>query len=323
MAGFIQTRRPDGSAGPSYDRDLMNQSWAKNQTIKDQFGGWDKYSAAGAPTVNGWQKNLGLGPGGRSNPGMPGSGGYGGVSPVNPQAGQANELDAFKRYEDAAFGNAMNRLNPIQSQEDQTFDQRMANQGIPVGSEAYNKAKTQMDLSQSDAVSNAAFNAMGFGADLQNQSFQQDATRSQLANALMQAQMQKDVGMANVNLGYKGLAQDNSQFGRSLDQNASQFGQNLAQQNYQFNSGQDYDYWNAGNQYGLQNRALDSNDYFNTWDRNTNQNQWNDSLFMQMLGLQAPGVAQVDPSSAYNTQIGSMTNQRANNMGFLSGLFGF
>lgn len=315
MAGFVYTKRADGSAGPTYDRDLMNQSWAKNQTIKDKFGSYDAWETAGKPSYGDWSYNLGVGPGGKTNPGLPGSGSsasFGGVSGVNPQAGNPNELDAFKRYEDAAFSNAMGRLNPQFAQQGETFEQRMANQGIPVGSEAYNKARTQMDLSQNDARSNAAFNAMGFGLGVQNQSFQQGATRSQLVNALMQAQMQKDVGMANVNLGRDELAQQGRQFGQGLNE-----------QKRQFNSGQDYDYWNAGNQYGLAGRAMDSSDYFNTWDRESQGSQWNDAMLIQMLGLQAPGVSQVDPNSAYNTQIGSMTSQRNSNLGFLSGLFGF
>jgi cobyrinic acid a,c-diamide synthase len=67
--------------------------------------------------------------------------------------------------------------------------QELINKGIDPYSEAGQKAFRQKEMSQSDQMSKAAFDALGFGAGLQEQMFGQDAQRSQLAQALLQAQM--------------------------------------------------------------------------------------------------------------------------------------
>lgn len=254
----------------------------------------------------------------------------GGVSAVNPQAGQANELDAFKRYEDAAFANASGRLNPFIEQQKAQFAQQMANQGIPAGSDAYNKALAQMNRSQSDAMSGAAFDSMGFGLQAQNQSFGQDHARSQLANALMQAQMQKDVGMANVNLGYGRLSQDGRQFDQGLAEKARQFNDalsydydtfydTLGQRNYEFDSTQDYNYWDRGNFYDIANRGMDTDDYRWAYESGpSGQQRYADAYIMALLGGAPPGVAILDPNNAYNTQITGANANQANLMNFLT-----
>jgi len=161
----------------------------------------------------------------------------GGVSAVNPQAGQM-DYDALSTFTDAAYNQAMTRLNPQMQQQSSKFDQDMINRGIGVGSEAYNEAKQQMDFGQDDARQNAAFNAMQFGTGIQNQMFGQDAQRSQLANALLQAQMQNDLGYSNLNEQGREfndrLNQQGEQFGQQLNQQGDQFGQQLNQQGDQF-----------------------------------------------------------------------------------------
>lgn len=59
---FVYTKRADGSAGPVYSRALMEQSWAKNALIAERYGGWKEWSAAGKPSIDGWERYLGIGP---------------------------------------------------------------------------------------------------------------------------------------------------------------------------------------------------------------------------------------------------------------------
>jgi len=353
--------------------ELVNQGWDvqgyDTSKIGDELsfgtGDWLNDLQSGAKFFNSAAKSagyrspaqIGYGPGSAqaaasSQPatfGEDGMYGIGGVSAVNPQAGQANELDAFKRYEDAAFANASGRLNPFLQQQQAQFQQQMANQGIPVGSDAYNKAQAQMSLGQTDAMNNAAFGAMGFGLGAQQQSFGQDHARSQLANSLLQAKMQQDLGMAGIGVDKARLAQDASQFSRGLGfdrdklaQQASQFQDTLGldydklgydydtfydtlgQRAYEFDSGQDFDYWDRGNQYGLANRAMDSGDFWDAYNAGpTGTQRYDDALALAILsGMQPPGVPTVDPAGTYAAQLGVGSQGRGQSLNFLSNAMG-
>jgi hypothetical protein len=112
----------------------------------------------------------------------------GGVSAVNPQA-DAFDYGAVGDFQDAAWQNSMRYLEPQMELQDERYAQELINKGIDPYSEAGQKAFRQKEMSQSDQMSKAAFDALGFGAGLQEQMFGQDAQRSQLAQALLQAQM--------------------------------------------------------------------------------------------------------------------------------------
>lgn len=225
---------------------------------------------------------------GSASGGGGGASSIGGVSAVNPQAGQANELDAFKRYEDQAYNDAMSRLDPQLQAAQRDFDQQMVNQGIPVGSEAYNSAKAQFEQNKAGALNDAAFGAMQFGLGAQNQSFQQDHARSALANALLQAQWQKELGLGNIGLGYANLGERGRQFDQGLGQRA-----------YEFDSGQDFDYWDRGNYWDFAGDRADSSDYFNSWDRNYGAQQDFMNMVLGMYGQQ-PGSQGINPFSGYS-----------------------
>jgi len=259
----------------------------------------------------------------------------GGVSAVNPQVGD------FKQYEDAAFANASGRLDPFLQQQTSQFNQRMANQGIPVGSDAYNKAFAQMNLGQTDAMNNAAFGAMGFGLGAQDQAFGQEHARSQLANSLLQAKMAKQLGMANVGLGQAQLAQQGSQFQDSLGfdreklaQQGQQFGDTLGynydsfydtlgQRAYEFDSGQDFDYWSQGNAFDLAERGMDTEDYWNAYNAGpTGTEQYDNALIMALLGIAPPGVVPADVANPYSTQITGANANQGNIMDFINLAFG-
>ena len=145
----------------------------------------------------------------------------GGQSAVNPQA-TGNAFAGVDKYIDQSYNNAMNRLQPQIDQGRDALTQSMVDRGIGVGSEAYGEAMRTQAQGENDAMQNAAFQAMGFGTNLQNQMFGQDAQRSQLANSLVQAQMQN-------RLGYSNLSEQGRQFNSSLGEQQRQYNDRSSQ----------------------------------------------------------------------------------------------
>jgi len=84
-----------------------------------------------------------------------------------PQTG----INAGEKYEDAI----MRRLQPTLAQEQKSFDAQMANQGIPVGSEAYENARRSFDARQNDRLVGAITGGMQTGMQARGQGFQEQA----------------------------------------------------------------------------------------------------------------------------------------------------
>lgn len=80
-----------------------------------------------------------------------------------PQIG----INAGEKYEDAI----MRRLAPTIEAERKSFDAQMVNQGIPVGSEAYNNAKRVFDARQNDKLTSAITGGMDVGMRARQQGF--------------------------------------------------------------------------------------------------------------------------------------------------------
>lgn len=312
-----------GYSDTGWDPHLIDQSLAKSHAISDQFGSMANWRDQGSPSYE-WQSYMPNPNGGaRSSSGFGGNSmgnagaghsSYGGVSAVNPQAGQANELDAFRRYEDAAYADAMRRLQPAHAQQDRQFDQAMIDRGHAPGSGAgYSQAYRDKEMAQAEGLENAAFGAMQFGLGAQNQSFQQDHARSALANALLQAQWQKELGWGNINLGQDRLSEQGRQFDAGLGERQRQYdlglGQsydffydNLANNQYQFDSQMDYNLWDRGNYWDFAYDRANSSDYFGAWDRDYRSQQDFMDFFGRMFGG-SPGNAHLN--APYYPQPGS------------------
>lgn len=84
---------------------------------------------------------------------------------VLPQTG----INPSENYSDAI----MRRLQPQLAMESKSFDQKMANSGIPVGSEAYQNAKRQFDMTQSDRLVAAQTGGIDVGLRANQQGFGQ------------------------------------------------------------------------------------------------------------------------------------------------------
>jgi hypothetical protein len=67
----------------------------------------------------------------------------------------------------------MRRLAPTLAQQSQSFDAKMANQGIPVGSEAYNNAKRVFDQQQNDLLTSSVIQGTQTGLAANQQGFNQ------------------------------------------------------------------------------------------------------------------------------------------------------
>lgn len=123
-------------------------------------------------------------PGGSGNTSRQGQTSWGGVSGVNPQAGDM-DYDQINEFSDAAYENARRWMDPQLQRENERFQQELINKGIDPYSEQGRKAMQQLKASQNDMQSTQQFNAMKFGTDIQDQMFNQDLGRSELANALI------------------------------------------------------------------------------------------------------------------------------------------
>lgn len=221
----------------------------------------------------------------------------GGVSAVNPQAGQM-DYDSLQPFIDSAYNSAMTKLQPQIDQSRDRFDQNMINRGMGVGNEGYNKAFQQQEGNINDALTNAAFGAMGFGTGIQNQMFGQDLGRSQLANSLLQAQWGKD-------LGYAGLGEQGRQFDLGLGERGRQFDLGLGENARQFNdsSNRAWDAQGFGQMMGLEGIDFRNRGY------NDSRSDYSDALMMALLGMQAPGGQyNYDPNSPYASQLGYGSN---------------
>jgi len=91
-------------------------------------------------------------------------------------------IDPGQTYSDAI----MKRLQPQMQMEQKQFDAQMANQGIPVGSEAYQNAARQFQQGQNDKLTSAVVGGMNTGLQANQQQYGQNLTtyNNALANAL-------------------------------------------------------------------------------------------------------------------------------------------
>jgi hypothetical protein len=91
-------------------------------------------------------------------------------------------INPGETYSDAI----MRRLQPQQEMQQKQFDAKMANQGIPVGSEAYQNAARQFQQGQNDQLTSAIVGGMNTGLQANQQQYGQNLTtyNNPLANAL-------------------------------------------------------------------------------------------------------------------------------------------
>ena len=77
---------------------------------------------------------------------------------------------ARQRAEDATYNSYVDKLNPQYQQQLDDMQTRLVNQGIPVGSEAYNRAMGEVQDSMNDALNQAAYQSVLAGQNMYSQS---------------------------------------------------------------------------------------------------------------------------------------------------------
>jgi hypothetical protein len=97
------------------------------------------------------------------------------------QASQANPMYGINPGE--TYSNAiMSRLQPIQQQTQERLQAQLANQGVVPGTEAYNRAQTQLSQQQNDQLTSAITGGMQTGLQAQNLQNQTAANIKSLAS---------------------------------------------------------------------------------------------------------------------------------------------
>jgi hypothetical protein len=254
-----------------------------------------------------------------------------GLESANPLA-RAGQTDALQRSLgqnvgmegwDRASNLLMQRLDPQLQRQQERQDAQLAAQGIPVGSEAYTRAKQDLAMQQNDARTQAQLAAQGiqqnlFGQELQAGQFGNQATTQQQQNLLQnlgfsnQSQQQDFANRQsqlafNNQLGQQGF--QNQLAGQQANNQAiaQNFGQGLSAQQLQNQAGQQ----NFTNQLaGLGfNAQQNQQGYQNQLAQQAANNAAQQQMFANQTNL--TGLSNQDAQQMYQNQ---MAQQQANNM---------
>lgn len=122
------------------------------------------------------------------------------------------------------------RMNPVFQQQSEDFEQQMANRGIPMGSELYNREKTRMEQSQNDARQQGYFQAAQSAGQNASQFF--DIGQSARSSAFGEDMTQRNMPLNEFQQMYgamPGFAQQNLQYsqGRQMQSQAEAANQRL------------------------------------------------------------------------------------------------
>ena len=231
---------------------------------------------------------------------------------------------------DRASNLLMSRLDPQLQRQEQRLDAQLAAQGIPLGSEAYTRAKSDLAMQQNDARTQAQLQAQGiqqnlFGQELQAGQFGNQAmlgqNQAQLANLgfTNQAQ-QQDFANRMAGLGY-----NNQQIQQMYQNQVAQQQANNAIAQQQFgNQLTGANLANVARQQGFGELAYQRNEPLNTLNAVRSGAQVQGPSFVnpaQQAVTQGPdilGAAQM----GYNAQMGDFNAKQAAQANFNQGLMG-
>ena len=161
------------------------------------------------------------------------------VGSAQASAGNFN-VEAFRPFADATYSEATRQLDPMFRQREADFRQRMVNQGIAEGTEAFDNAFDNFSRERNDAFSSARNQALAQALGAQNQFFGQSFNNAQLAQQgqIANAQMGLQAQMANAGnmLNLLGLGENRRQFNANIGQRESEFGRTFGEGQRQFDS---------------------------------------------------------------------------------------
>ena len=104
------------------------------------------------------------------------------------------------RAEDAAYQRSTNRLDPAWEARETALRERLGNQGLRPGDQAFDAAIANFESGRNDAYEQARLGATAEGRGEANLMFGQAAQQNQIANALRQQQIQEGIGRRGFNL---------------------------------------------------------------------------------------------------------------------------
>lgn len=145
-----------------------------------------------------------------------------------------------QRVANSVYDQAASRLDPQWKNNQGDFDAKMAAQGIPVGSAAYNRAAQEMSNERNDAYNQANYSAIQAGGAEQSRLFGMDLQQGQFDNqAQDQAYTQNAANAAFHNeAGQQGLQDNLSTLGFNNQAGAQEFNENLTGANLNNNARQ-------------------------------------------------------------------------------------
>lgn len=94
---------------------------------------------------------------------------------------------ARKRAEDAYFNSMADKLNPQFERQRSDYATMLQNQGLPVGSEAYERAMVDLSEKQNDALRQASYDAVMGGQNAFSQSLSDEMNAGSFGNNAQQA----------------------------------------------------------------------------------------------------------------------------------------
>ena len=163
-----QSRQQQGSyQAPAFQGQANYQggSYTAPQVQAPGVAGYNAQSAT-APTIN-------VGPYAAGNTQA------GAVGAQNASAGQF-DVNAFRPFSDAVYSEATRQLDPAMQSREAEFRQRMVNQGIQEGTDAYDNAYGNFSRERNDAYGSARNQALAQALGAQNQFFGQNLANSQM-----------------------------------------------------------------------------------------------------------------------------------------------
>lgn len=90
--------------------------------------------------------------------------------------------EAKQRAENAVYQSYADKLEPQYKQQTDDLQTRLVNQGIPVGSDAYNRAMGELQDNQNDALRQAAYLSVGAGQDAYSKDLENNIRAAQFNN---------------------------------------------------------------------------------------------------------------------------------------------
>lgn len=116
---------------------------------------------------------------------------------VQGQVGPSDFSADGRAVRDATFANAREMLDPVWNQAEDKQRVRLSNQGLGANSTATQTADLNFNRAKSAAYNDAAYRAIGAGADEQQRLFGNQVTQGQFANQAAGQQYAQNMGAAN------------------------------------------------------------------------------------------------------------------------------